>query len=42
VAVGTQDTNSNVVVYVIDGGDGWLFADGFETGDTGAWTTVVP
>lgn len=42
VVVGTQVTSSNLVVYVIDGGDGWLFADGFETGDTGAWSTVVP
>ncbi len=42
VVVGTQDTSSNVVVYVIDGGDGWLFADGFESGGTGAWTATTP
>ena len=42
VVVGTQDTSSNVVVYVIDGGDGWLFADGFESGSTDAWSVVVP
>jgi hypothetical protein len=42
VAVGTQDTSSSVVVYVIDGGEGRVFADGFESGDTGAWSAVSP
>lgn len=42
VAVGTQDTSSNVVVYVIDGGDGSLFIDGFESGDTSAWSSSTP
>jgi len=42
VVVGTQDTSSQVVVYVIDGGEPPLFADGFESGDTDAWSVVVP
>ena len=43
VAVGTQDTSSNVVFYVIDGGDATgIFADDFESGDTGAWTATSP
>jgi len=40
VAVGTQDTSSNVVFYVIDGGG--LFVDGFESGDTSSWSATVP
>ncbi|HEX4956498.1 MAG TPA: FG-GAP-like repeat-containing protein [Thermoanaerobaculia bacterium] len=45
VAAGTQDTNSSVVLYVLDGNAGIalsIFADGFETGDTSAWGVVVP
>ena len=42
VAVGTQDTSSNVVFFLIDGGEGGLFADGFETGDTSAWSATTP
>jgi hypothetical protein len=42
VAVGTQDTNSSLVVYVIDGGEPPLFADGFETGTTDGWSSVEP
>jgi outer membrane protein assembly factor BamB len=43
VAVGTQATNSNEVVYVLDGDAGVpIFADGFESGDTGAWSATVP
>jgi outer membrane protein assembly factor BamB len=42
VVVGTQDTSSFVVVHVIDGGDGPIFIDGFESGDTGAWSVVAP
>lgn len=42
VVVGTQDTSSLVVVYVIDGSDFPLFVDGFESGDTGAWSLVTP
>jgi hypothetical protein len=40
--VGTQDTSSSVVVYVISGGTGALFIDGFETGTTDAWSSVTP
>jgi outer membrane protein assembly factor BamB len=45
VVVGTQDTSSSVVVYVIDGGDGGtshIFSDDFEGGSVGAWSRVVP
>ena len=43
VAAGTQDTNSSVVVYVLEGDAGLpLFADGFESGDTSAWSATVP
>lgn len=42
VVAGTQDTSSFVVVHVIDGGDGILFGDDFESGGTGAWSTVEP
>jgi outer membrane protein assembly factor BamB len=44
VAAGTQDTHSSVVVYVLDGNAGLtvLFADGFESGDTSAWSASVP
>ncbi len=42
VAAGTQDTNSNVVVHVLDGAGGVLFADGFESGDTGGWSATAP
>ena len=42
VAVATQLTSSSVVVHVVDGGDGRLFADGFESGTTDAWSSVVP
>jgi outer membrane protein assembly factor BamB len=42
VAVGTQNTSSNVVFYVIDGGEGGIFADGFEGGNTDAWSFAVP
>ena len=42
VVVGTQDTSSSVVVYVLKGGEGALFADGFESGNTSAWSTVSP
>jgi outer membrane protein assembly factor BamB len=42
VAAGTQDTNSNVVVHVLDGAGGVVFADGFESGDTGAWSATTP
>jgi outer membrane protein assembly factor BamB len=43
VAVGTQDTTNNVVVHVLSGGSPWtIFADGFESGDTSAWTTAIP
>ena len=43
VAVGTQATNSNEVVYVLDGDAGVpIFADGFESGDSGAWSATVP
>jgi outer membrane protein assembly factor BamB len=47
VAVGTQDHNSSVVVQVLSGGAGMppidppLFSDGFESGDTTVWATVV-
>jgi len=42
VVVGTQDTSSNIVVYVLSGGEGAIFSDGFETGSTDAWSAVVP
>lgn len=43
VVVGTQDTSSNVVVFVLDGGDGGaFFSDGFEDGGTTAWSVVTP
>ena len=43
VAVGTQDTTTNVVVHVLSGGTGpvTIFADGFESGDTSAWTSTT-
>jgi outer membrane protein assembly factor BamB len=41
VVAGTQDTHSNVVVYVLDGDGGVLFEDGFESGDTTAWSSTV-
>ncbi len=43
VVAGTQDTNNSVVVQVLDGGPGaGIFADGFESGDTGAWSSTTP
>lgn len=43
VAVGTQDTVNNVVVHVLDGGAALvLFSDGFESGDTSAWSSTGP
>jgi outer membrane protein assembly factor BamB len=42
VAVGTQETvDLSDVVFVLSG-EPPLFADGFESGDTGAWTTPAP
>ncbi len=40
VVIGTQDTSNNIVVHVVSGGEGAIFADGFETGDTDAWAPV--
>lgn len=43
VAAGTQDTNTNIVVHVLDGAsDLPIIADGFEGGNTSAWSTTVP
>ena len=42
VVAGTQDTNDNVVVHVLAGGNAAIFADGFESGDTLAWSATVP
>jgi outer membrane protein assembly factor BamB len=43
VIAGTQDTTSSRVLYVLSGGAaGSIFSDGFESGDTGAWSTAVP
>ena len=44
VAVGTQDTQNNWVIHVLDGNSGLetIFADGFESGDTSAWSEVIP
>jgi outer membrane protein assembly factor BamB len=42
VVVGTQHTSSDVVVLVLSGGTGAIFADDFESGHTGAWSWVVP
>ena len=42
VAVGTQNTNNTVLVHVLSGGaEAPLFADGFESGDTAAWSLAV-
>ncbi len=44
VVAGTQNTVNNIVVHVLDGGAAWpaLFEDGFESGDTTAWSVTVP
>jgi len=42
VVIGTQDTSNNTVVHVVSGGMGAIFNDGFETGDTGSWSSVTP
>ncbi len=44
VAVGTQDTNNSIVLHVLEGDSGidTIFGDGFESGDTSAWSTTVP
>ncbi|MDH3402585.1 MAG: hypothetical protein OES32_09895 [Acidobacteriota bacterium] len=44
VVAGTQDTTSSTVLYALSAGvaGGVIFADGFESGDTSAWTLVVP
>ncbi len=44
VIVGTQDTNHGVVVHVLSGAalPTAIFSDGFEAGDTGAWSQTVP
>lgn len=42
VVIGTQDTSNNIVVHVVSGGEGAIFADGFESGQTDAWSVVVP
>ena len=43
VVAGTQDTTTSVVVYVLSGGaETPIFADGFESGDTAAWSSTVP
>jgi outer membrane protein assembly factor BamB len=42
VVAGTQDTSSSVVVYVLSGGDDWIFADGFESGDIDRWSYWEP
>jgi outer membrane protein assembly factor BamB len=44
VVAGTQDTNNSVVVHVLDGDSGVdvIFQDGFESGDTSAWSGSIP
>ena len=42
VVAGTQDTNDNVVVHVLAGGNALIFTDGFESGDTLAWSAIAP
>lgn len=44
VGAATQDTTNSTVLHVLSGRfiDPAIFADGFETGDTSAWSTVVP
>lgn len=44
VAAGTQDTNNDIVLHVLEGdsGLGTIFLDGFESGDTSAWSATVP
>jgi outer membrane protein assembly factor BamB len=44
VVAGTQDTNNSVVVHVLDGDSGVdvIFQDGFESGDTSAWSVSIP
>jgi outer membrane protein assembly factor BamB len=43
VAVGTQNTNNSLVVHVLDGGAALrIFADSFESGDTGGWSSTFP
>jgi len=42
VVAGTQDTTSLRLVYVLDGASHIVFSDGFEDGDTTAWSTAVP
>lgn len=46
VVVGNQNLSgaNNIVVHVLDGGAAWptLFEDGFESGDTSAWSSTVP
>ncbi len=40
VVAGTQDTSNSIVVHVLDGAAGFgLFADGFESGNTSAWSS---
>ena len=45
VAVGNQNLSgaNNIVVHVLDGGAALtVFSDGFESGDTSAWSSTVP
>ena len=42
VVAATQDTNNNEILHVLDGAPNLsLFADGFESGDTTAWSSTV-
>ena len=42
VVAGTQDTDNSILVHVLDGASGMIFVDGFESGDTSAWSATVP
>ena len=45
VLAGTQDTNTSVTVHVLEGDAGIeppIFADGFESGGTAAWSLTIP